>query len=232
MLELLAVVALQTATLPNAVPLVKVSAQQPSQASLALTVAQLSYPRESLPVAQDSYMRDFANNIVKTPQGARIEQRFPGFALRFSKAAQIVTRRSLYARLPELHRQLSKYYAANLSAEEMEQAIAFLSSRAAKQIVLGTSSNIDVGSLILNHSAEGKTQVMDRAAAQAFAGLSPSEVAESSAFLKSPVGRRMVELGAGARVIAQAWTDSDSSLKSKIEALPMNIIREMSARKR
>ena len=202
----------------------------------ALRLAQLAYPKEALLISQPTYVWDFASSIVRTPQGARIEQRYPSFASRFAAAAQPLTAKHLYQRLPELHRVAAEIYASDLTDSEIAAMSAFLSSAAGRKFATEAQSRVRVATLIEGLASSEQTgetvanQARLAAVREAFANTSEVEKSEIGQFIVSPLGKKAIEVDSKIRPLATAWSEqSATAIEAQINQVTFRVMRQIAA---
>jgi hypothetical protein len=229
MLLIMGLLALQPQA-PTGVGQVPTQAVGDSHRAAALRLAELELPEAGLAISQPNYASEIASSFVKTPQGVSIEQQYPGFALRFSNAAQPILQRALYRRLPELHQQVANIYAAEFTDVEMAEMAAFLQSSAGRKFISDARARVRVRASI----AQGYKNARLAAGKEAFADATDAEREEIERYFWSPVGQKAWAAQNRTQPLVEAWTkkySSDPTLEAQMNALSMKVMGQIAAEK-
>jgi hypothetical protein len=228
MLFILAFLALQAPATASGTQAPTSQTTADSHRAAALRLAELDLPESGLAISQPNYASEIAGSFVKTPQGASIEKQYPGFALKFSKAAQPIIQRALYKRLPELHQQVADIYAAEFTDAEMVEMAAFLQSPAGGKLISDARARTHVSTSIAQRYPNARLA----AEKEAFAGATDAERDKIERYFNSPVGQKAWAAQIRVQPMVEAWTkkySSDRTLEAQMNALSINVMGQIAA---
>jgi len=193
----------------------------------ALALSSLLNPRDKmLEVGMKAFQTGIDSALKKSPEDAAIYDENPGLLDAVIAAGQPVMRRHMEATIPVQQRRFAQFYAEKFSPDEIDQLIAFYSTRTGTKVIAAMYSGIDLEKLAAAMDDKGNVtltanQVRDASGAAASHATDDFDAEDWRAvftFLGTPVHLKLARLAPEFnQVVADVGNEPDPELDAEIE---------------
>lgn len=204
------------------------SAEQKPPAVSGLELAKLLLPAEVFRAQSAGIYAALVDTLLADHDDAVLEREHPGISAAISFAATTALRQAALARLPQLWERLGAVYTAALTEEEIKQALAFYRSPTGEWLLQQMRVGADLASLnrerLANPSREVVAVDLDHSREEAqqslAATMTPEQQTALTAFVYSPLGKKIRDLKPTLRAIQLQWANAPSEgLREQLEAV-------------
>jgi hypothetical protein len=211
--------------LASQVPAAAARDQSPAHQAAAIELAEVLAPDNSVEEQVDSMLKQLFDQLFASdPDFIELEKDYPGLRVAISERARPVLIKSALRIMPLYRAELAKLYGDNLTTAEMREATAFF--RSPEMLALTTSVRRNIKFRRTTASAIGDRNISEAdvkgdirsSATEIMAELNPQQRARISAFMSSPLGRKVTALNPQKLALNTKWFNySTPEMEKEIE---------------